>query len=78
MRCGQGSVLQCDKVCGALLNCAEHTCAQVCHSGACQPCQLQVQQGESHFASAAPGENVSCSGLRINFLSVFIFFSLLL
>ncbi|XP_070708642.1 transcriptional repressor NF-X1 [Pempheris klunzingeri] len=44
MRCGQGTVLQCDKVCGAFLNCAEHTCAQVCHSGACQPCQLQVQQ----------------------------------
>ncbi|XP_075903772.1 transcriptional repressor NF-X1 isoform X2 [Nelusetta ayraudi] len=44
VRCGQGAVLQCDKECGALLNCAEHTCAQVCHSGACQPCQLQVQQ----------------------------------
>ncbi|XP_035508024.1 transcriptional repressor NF-X1 [Morone saxatilis] len=44
MRCGQGAVLQCDKVCGAVLNCAEHTCAQVCHRGACQPCQLQVQQ----------------------------------
>ncbi|KAM9839531.1 transcriptional repressor NF-X1 [Aulostomus maculatus] len=44
MRCGQASVLQCDKVCGAVLNCAEHTCAQVCHSGPCQPCQLQVQQ----------------------------------
>lgn len=49
MRCGQGAVLQCDKVCGALLNCAEHNCAQVCHGGACQPCQLQVQQSESHF-----------------------------
>ncbi|XP_035468809.2 transcriptional repressor NF-X1 isoform X2 [Scophthalmus maximus] len=44
MRCGQATVLRCDKVCGALLNCAEHTCTQVCHSGACQPCQLQVQQ----------------------------------
>ncbi|XP_041817302.1 transcriptional repressor NF-X1 isoform X2 [Chelmon rostratus] len=44
VRCGQGTVLQCDKVCGALLNCAEHTCAQVCHSGSCQPCQRQVQQ----------------------------------
>lgn len=43
-------MLQCDKVCGALLNCGEHTCAQVCHSGACQPCQLQVQQSESHTA----------------------------
>lgn len=44
MRCGQGTVLQCDKVCAALLKCAKHTCSQVCHSGACQPCQLQVQQ----------------------------------
>ncbi|KAG7525568.1 transcriptional repressor NF-X1 [Solea senegalensis] len=44
MRCGQATVLQCDKVCGALLNCAEHSCTQVCHTGACQPCQLQVQQ----------------------------------
>ncbi|XP_034562203.1 transcriptional repressor NF-X1 [Notolabrus celidotus] len=44
MRCGQGTVLQCDKVCGALINCAEHSCAEVCHSGACPPCQLQVQQ----------------------------------
>uniref|UniRef100_A0A3P8X242 Transcriptional repressor NF-X1 n=1 Tax=Cynoglossus semilaevis TaxID=244447 RepID=A0A3P8X242_CYNSE len=42
MRCGQLSLLQCGKVCGALLNCAEHTCTQVCHSGQCQPCQLQV------------------------------------
>uniref|UniRef100_A0A665VLT8 Nuclear transcription factor, X-box binding 1 n=1 Tax=Echeneis naucrates TaxID=173247 RepID=A0A665VLT8_ECHNA len=44
MRCGQATVLQCDRVCGSLLNCAKHTCAQVCHSGVCQPCQLQVQQ----------------------------------
>ncbi|XP_014862688.1 PREDICTED: transcriptional repressor NF-X1-like [Poecilia mexicana] len=44
MRCGQASVLQCGSVCGALLNCGEHSCAQVCHSGACQPCQQQVQQ----------------------------------
>uniref|UniRef100_A0A3Q3K6N0 Transcriptional repressor NF-X1 n=1 Tax=Monopterus albus TaxID=43700 RepID=A0A3Q3K6N0_MONAL len=44
MRCGQATVLQCDTVCGALLNCAEHTCTQVCHSGACQPCQLKVRQ----------------------------------
>ncbi|KAM4533753.1 transcriptional repressor NF-X1 [Odontesthes bonariensis] len=44
MRCGQASVLQCDKVCGALLNCAEHTCEQVCHSATCRPCQLEIQQ----------------------------------
>lgn len=51
VRCGQATVLQCDKVCAAVLNCAEHTCVQVCHSGTCQPCQLQVQQGESHFGA---------------------------
>uniref|UniRef100_A0A7N8WUA4 Transcriptional repressor NF-X1 n=1 Tax=Mastacembelus armatus TaxID=205130 RepID=A0A7N8WUA4_9TELE len=44
MRCGQAIVLQCAKECGKLLNCAEHTCVQMCHSGACQPCQLKVQQ----------------------------------
>ncbi|CAK6967447.1 transcriptional repressor NF-X1 [Scomber scombrus] len=44
MRCGQATVLQCDKVCGSVLNCTQHTCAQVCHGGACQPCQLQLQQ----------------------------------
>uniref|UniRef100_G3NKZ9 Transcriptional repressor NF-X1 n=1 Tax=Gasterosteus aculeatus aculeatus TaxID=481459 RepID=G3NKZ9_GASAC len=33
MRCGQGAVLQCNAVCRALLNCAKHTCAQVCHGG---------------------------------------------
>lgn len=59
MRCGQGTVLQCDKVCGALLNCAKHPCTQVCHNGTCQPCPLQVQQGESHFVSS-----IQCS-LRI-------------
>ncbi|KAM3593288.1 uncharacterized protein V6R79_009562 [Siganus canaliculatus] len=44
VRCGQGTVLHCDEVCGAGLSCDEHTCTQVCHSGPCQPCQLQVQQ----------------------------------
>lgn len=84
MRCGQGTVRQCDKVCGALLNCAEHTCAQVCHSGACQPCQLQVQQGESHFYSTAL-YNVLIEMCHLGNLvleatdyNVFIFFSVLL
>ncbi|XP_061821295.1 transcriptional repressor NF-X1 [Nerophis lumbriciformis] len=44
MRCGQASLLHCDKVCGAVLNCGQHTCTQVCHSEPCQPCQLQVEQ----------------------------------
>uniref|UniRef100_A0A8C1FUB9 Transcriptional repressor NF-X1 n=1 Tax=Cyprinus carpio carpio TaxID=630221 RepID=A0A8C1FUB9_CYPCA len=44
VRCSQAGPLLCEDVCGALLNCSEHFCAQVCHSGPCQPCQLRVQQ----------------------------------
>ncbi|XP_057198696.1 transcriptional repressor NF-X1 [Triplophysa rosa] len=44
VRCSQTGPLLCQQVCGALLNCSEHSCAQVCHSGPCQPCQLRVQQ----------------------------------
>ncbi|XP_046880248.1 transcriptional repressor NF-X1 [Hypomesus transpacificus] len=44
MRCGQATSIHCDTVCGATLNCSQHTCSQVCHNGQCQPCQLQVQQ----------------------------------
>uniref|UniRef100_A0A8C5I2J9 Transcriptional repressor NF-X1 n=1 Tax=Gouania willdenowi TaxID=441366 RepID=A0A8C5I2J9_GOUWI len=44
MRCGQGAALQCNQSCGCTLNCAEHSCVKVCHSGPCPPCQLQVKQ----------------------------------
>uniref|UniRef100_A0A672S434 Transcriptional repressor NF-X1 n=1 Tax=Sinocyclocheilus grahami TaxID=75366 RepID=A0A672S434_SINGR len=41
VRCSQTGPLLCEDVCGALLNCSEHFCAQVCHSGPCQPCRLR-------------------------------------
>ncbi|KAI4886983.1 hypothetical protein NFI96_023477 [Prochilodus magdalenae] len=44
VRCSQTESLRCEQVCGALLNCAEHSCSQICHQGQCQPCQLRVQQ----------------------------------
>ncbi|XP_067294233.1 transcriptional repressor NF-X1 isoform X1 [Pseudorasbora parva] len=44
VRCSQAGPLLCEDVCGSLLNCSEHSCAQVCHSGLCQPCRLRVQQ----------------------------------
>ncbi|XP_052457453.1 transcriptional repressor NF-X1-like isoform X36 [Carassius gibelio] len=44
VRCSQAGPLLCEEVCGALLNCSKHFCAQVCHSGPCQPCPLRVQQ----------------------------------
>ena len=33
-------VLQCTRVCGALLDCGRHSCTEVCHAGPCAPCQL--------------------------------------
>ncbi|XP_036378386.1 transcriptional repressor NF-X1 isoform X2 [Megalops cyprinoides] len=44
VRCGQSAAIHCGTVCGAPLSCGEHSCAQVCHSGNCQPCQLLTQQ----------------------------------
>lgn len=29
---------QCDKICGKLLSCGNHTCEQLCHAGRCGPC----------------------------------------
>lgn len=49
-------MLHCQETCSTLLNCGEHACIQVCHGGACQPCQLQVQQGE--FGSSGLRENI--------------------
>ncbi|XP_066579537.1 transcriptional repressor NF-X1 isoform X2 [Amia ocellicauda] len=44
VRCGQSTPIHCPEVCGIKLNCGEHSCALVCHSGKCQPCQMQVKQ----------------------------------
>uniref|UniRef100_A0AAY4BES7 Transcriptional repressor NF-X1 n=1 Tax=Denticeps clupeoides TaxID=299321 RepID=A0AAY4BES7_9TELE len=44
VRCSQSVAIRCEQVCNALLNCGEHTCAQVCHSGQCKLCQLSVHQ----------------------------------
>lgn len=46
VRCGQASAICCEQVCGAQLNCGQHNCTQVCHSGGCQPCQRRAEQGE--------------------------------
>ncbi|TRY83585.1 hypothetical protein DNTS_003485 [Danionella cerebrum] len=44
VRCSQPGPLLCEDVCGALLNCSQHKCAQVCHASPCPPCKLLVQQ----------------------------------
>lgn len=43
VRCGTDpSTVQCENVCGKLLDCKEHTCALVCHAGDCPSCAKPV------------------------------------
>uniref|UniRef100_A0A670IW79 Transcriptional repressor NF-X1 n=1 Tax=Podarcis muralis TaxID=64176 RepID=A0A670IW79_PODMU len=44
VRCGHSTAIQCTNICGNVLNCGTHSCAQICHSGKCQPCELTVKQ----------------------------------
>ncbi|XP_038626247.1 transcriptional repressor NF-X1 [Tachyglossus aculeatus] len=44
VRCGQANTIHCSNVCGSPLNCGQHSCAELCHGGQCQPCQLILQQ----------------------------------
>ncbi|XP_061095554.1 transcriptional repressor NF-X1 [Conger conger] len=44
VRCGQSASISCGAVCGATLNCGEHSCAEVCHGAQCQPCPLLTMQ----------------------------------
>jgi transcriptional repressor NF-X1 len=37
------AVPTCTNTCAKLLQCAQHTCAEKCHIGACPPCTAQVQ-----------------------------------
>ena len=44
VRCGTDpSSIHCDEVCGKLLDCKEHTCQLVCHSGPCPSCSIPVE-----------------------------------
>ena len=44
VRCGTDpSTVQCENVCGKLLDCKEHTCLLVCHSGPCPSCEVPVE-----------------------------------
>ncbi|XP_036595164.1 transcriptional repressor NF-X1 isoform X1 [Trichosurus vulpecula] len=44
VRCGQSNSIHCSNVCGNILNCGKHSCAELCHAGECQPCGLIVRQ----------------------------------
>ncbi|XP_012946753.1 transcriptional repressor NF-X1 [Aplysia californica] len=44
IRCSTAQAYQCDKVCKKPLNCSEHTCDQICHTGPCAPCSVSKQQ----------------------------------
>ncbi|MFT7809476.1 transcriptional repressor NF-X1-like, partial [Arapaima gigas] len=64
VRCGQPASICCNQVCGAKLNCGEHTCDQVCHSGTCPPCQLRTRQ-DCYCGSVS--QEVPCGTNKDNF-----------
>ncbi|XP_072031586.1 transcriptional repressor NF-X1-like isoform X2 [Amphiura filiformis] len=45
VRCGAVPVLECQKACNKLLNCATHTCERICHAGKCDDCHVTIVQG---------------------------------
>ncbi|XP_067621719.1 protein shuttle craft-like isoform X2 [Eurosta solidaginis] len=44
MQCCLKEPIECDSVCGKLLNCELHTCPAKCHEGKCAPCTEKVDQ----------------------------------
>uniref|UniRef100_A0A2K6V2K0 Transcriptional repressor NF-X1 n=1 Tax=Saimiri boliviensis boliviensis TaxID=39432 RepID=A0A2K6V2K0_SAIBB len=44
VRCGQAVSVHCSNPCENILNCGQHHCAELCHGGQCQPCQIILNQ----------------------------------
>ncbi|XP_028909680.1 transcriptional repressor NF-X1 isoform X2 [Ornithorhynchus anatinus] len=44
VRCGRANTIHCSNVCGKALDCGRHRCAELCHGGRCQPCQLVLRR----------------------------------
>ncbi|XP_054741461.1 protein shuttle craft [Anastrepha obliqua] len=44
MQCCVKEAIECDSICGKLLNCELHTCPAKCHDGKCSPCTEKVDQ----------------------------------
>ncbi|PNJ81927.1 NFX1 isoform 5 [Pongo abelii] len=44
VRCGQAVSVHCSNPCENILNCGQHQCAELCHGGQCQPCQIILNQ----------------------------------
>lgn len=44
-KCCSQRLLQCEEVCGRVLNCEIHKCEQKCHHGSCEPCDKVIVQG---------------------------------
>ena len=45
LRCGEEDEgKSCGQTCGSLLNCTLHRCKDLCHSGECKPCDIELEQ----------------------------------
>ena len=58
--------VSCGNVCGRLLDCGKHSCQRMCHTGACDPCEL-MEVVKCHCGRSSKelgcgeGESVACS-----------------
>jgi transcriptional repressor NF-X1 len=63
---GAARYFSCKKICSRTLDCGNHTCQEVCHSGPCRPCALQPALcttcpcGKSSLASLKAPARKSC------------------
>ncbi|XP_036320892.1 protein shuttle craft isoform X1 [Rhagoletis pomonella] len=44
MQCCVKEAIECESICGKLLNCEQHKCPAKCHEGKCAPCAEKVEQ----------------------------------
>lgn len=63
VRCGTNpDSVQCENVCGKLLDCKEHMCKLVCHAGPCPPCEKPV---ECNCYCGAKHDTLPCGKTKI-------------
>lgn len=44
VKCALEKPLLCEAICNKILNCGVHYCEKSCHAGACEPCELKIEQ----------------------------------
>lgn len=65
VKCSSSRVPLCERACEKMLACGLHKCARVCHSGECEPCDVDVEQtcsshGHKRVVKCGSKEHTGC------------------